>query len=273
MSQRTKYRKELNEWVLGPDDGDHYAIGVEPPLNRDDVYCRLDVKGRTWGGSSRQVDTRDDAIAWLHEKLAELEQKALDDKLRGSVSRYPEPPKPSNTRYVVHPDYEGEIGPREVWGDATLSSFGVETTSKFEDTSWYETRDAYQEWLAPLRESPGDRVCRVFAQDLTEMAYWWAMAGEDELHWIRYRPRSDRLAVQTTSWTSATRRAAGIGLTTAPPADVRLFDIKETPLAHGVLEDDIRTWIDAHDVEALSKAEANQVDTDGEMPTRYGGHQ
>lgn len=272
MSQRTKYRKEVHRRTRMPDDGDHYALAVHPPLNRDDVYCRVYCEGRNWGGSAKALESRDAAIEYIQNRLEVLEEKATDDKNRGSVPKYPEPPKPANTRYVVHPDYDGEIGPREVWGDTTLASFGVESTSKYEEQSWYETRDAYQKWLAPLREAPGAQVVRLYAQDLTEMAYWWAMVDNDTetLHWIRYRPKSDRLKVSTTTWTSATRAVGGLGLTHAPPADLRHIAKSKSPYLAGLDEDAVREWIDRHGIEPLDKADANQVE-DGEIPSRHEG--
>jgi len=273
MSQRTKYRKEVHRRTRMPDDGDHYALAVHPPLNRDDVYCRVYCEGRNWGGSAKPLESRDAAVEYIQDKLDELEEKATDDKNRGSVSYYPEPPKPANTRYVVHPDFDGEIGPREVWGDATLASFGVQNSSKYEDQQWYETREEFQDWLAPLREAPGAQVVRIYAQDLTEMAYWWAMLDNDTetLHWIRYRPNSDRLNVSTTTWTSATRTVGGIGTTHAPPADLRHFVVSKTPYLAGVEEADVRDYIESHDIEPLEKSGANQIDTGDDVPGRHSG--
>lgn len=275
MSQRTKYRKEVDHRTRRPDDGDHYAIAVHPPLNRDDVYCRVYCEGRKWGGSGKPLESRDDAVKYIQKKLDELEEKALDDKPRGSVPKYPEPPKPANTRYVVHPDFDGEIGPREVWGDATLESFGVSPASKYEDQDWYETREAYEEWLAPLRDLAEKQVLRIYAQDLTEMGYRWAMVDaddEDTLHWIRYRPRQDRLDVTTTTWTSATRTVGGIGITHAPPADIRHKVVSKTPFLAVTLGDgDVREYIDRRDIGAMDKADANQLDEGEAIPDRHTG--
>lgn len=273
MSTRKKYRKEVDTGTALPDDGDHYAITVQPPMNADSEYCRIAVNGRTWGRGGRVVESRQEAIEYLQERIDELEAKATDDKYRGSLPRYPEPPKPANTRFRVHPDFEDEISARELWGDATLASFGADTGSKYADRPWYQHRDAYQEWLAPLREAPGAQVLRVYAQDLTEMAYRWAMLDNDTetLHWIRYRPNSDRLKVSSTSWTSATRTVGGIGITYAPPADLRHLVKSKTPFLAGLDEDDVREWIDHHEVEPLDKADANQVGDDDEVPGRSAG--
>lgn len=274
MTQRTKYRKEVDKHTTMPGDDDHYALAVHPPLNRDDIYCRVSCEGRNWGGSAKPLESRDDAVDYIRTKLDELEEKALDDKERGSVPYYPEPPKPSNTRYLVHPDYDGEIGPREVWGDATLTSFGVSSTSQYEDQPWYETRDEYQEWLAPLRELPGKQVLRVYARDLTEMAYRWAMADPDDeetLYLVRYRPQQDRLNVTTTTWTSATRTVGGIGITHAPPADLRHVVVSKSPFLAGTDENEIRAYIDRSDIEPMDSTDANQIDDDGDMPRRHDG--
>jgi len=263
MSRTKRYREvEISRTPPHPDDGDHYALSVFPPMNRDDVYCRIQQRGRTWGRGSHAAESRDEAIDHLHNCLDRYEEKATDDKDRGSLPRYPEPPKPANTRFAVHPDFEGEIAARELWGDATLASFGGGTDSKYADRPWYETREAYQEWLAPLRQAPGAQVLRVYAQDLTEMAYRWAMLDNDTetLHWIRYRPNSDRLTVTTTSWTSVTRIVGGIGTTNAPPADLRHLVKSKTPFLAGLDEDGVREWIDRHGVEPLERAEANQTD-------------
>lgn len=258
---------EVDPVARQPDDGDHYAFALHPPLLRDDIYCQVYCRGRTWGGSAKSLENRDTAIEYIHQKLSELEEKALDDKYRGSIPRYPEPPKPANTRYVVHPDYEGEIGAREIWGDATLSSFGAGTSSQYADKPWYQTRDAYREWLEPLRDEGGDQVYRVYTKDITEMAYWWYIVpetgGEEELHYVRYRPESQRLKIGTESWTSATRQAGGIGITNPPPADCRHLHISDTPFQAGVEEENIRDWIERESPPVMDKSAANQID-DGE---------
>jgi hypothetical protein len=274
VSRRKKYRKELHRYTRMPDDGDHYCLAVHPPLNSDDVYCRVYCEGRNWGGSARAMEGRDEAIDYMQSKLDELEEKATDDKRRGSISYYPEPPKPANTRYVVHPDFDGEIGPREVWGDATLESFGVSPDSTYEDQAWYETRQEYQEWLEPLRDMSGRAVLRLYAQDLTQMAYWWYMADrddEDTLYRVRYRPKAEKLDFATVSWTSATRTVGGIGITHAPPADIRTRARSQTPFIYGTDENDVQNWFDEEDMEPMDKADANQVDDDGEMPRRHAG--
>jgi hypothetical protein len=266
MSRAKKYRLEVDAIERHPGDNDHYALAVEPPLNRDDVYCRINCQGRTWGGSSKALETRDAAIEYIHERLERLEEKALDDKYRG-VTRYPEPPKPANTRYVVHPDYEGEIGPREVWGDATLSTFGAGAAdSQYAETPWYQHREAYDEWLAPLREDPGALVYRVYAKDIAEMAYFWYVVDEnDQLFAVRYRPESGRLKGPfESSCTSATRRAGGIGITNAPPADCQHLNVDQTPFANGVDGEAVTEWIETESPPALAKADANQVDKDGD---------
>lgn len=276
MTRKKKYRLEVSATTRGPDEGDHYALAVHPPLNRDDVYCRVYCQGRTWGGSAKPLASRDAAIDYIHEQLEDLEAKALDDKHRGSVPRYPEPPTPSNTRYIVHPDYEGEIGPREVWGDATLATFGAgDASSAYAGRPWYQSRDAYQEWLAPLRDAPGERVCRLFAMDLTEMAYWWFVVEEHEdeeepeLHGVRHRPTQGRITVGAWTWTSATRRVGGIGITHAPPADCRHLDVEATPFATGVGERAVEAWIDEEEPEPLAKADANQVGDGEGFPSRH----
>ncbi|QCC60735.1 hypothetical protein NP511_01980 [Natrinema thermotolerans] len=268
MSRRTKYRKEVSTGGIHPGENDHYAIGVRPPMNGNDVYCLIQFDGGTWGEGGRSVESRDEAIEYIHDRFEGLEQKATDDKRRGSINHYPEPPKPANTRYIVHPDYEDEIGPREVWGDATLATFGAEPTSKYADKPWYQTRDAYHEWLEPVREADGDLVYRIYARDITEMAYWWYVAVDGELHMVRYRPDSGRRKIVTSTWTSATRRAGGIGITNAPPADCRLLDVDETPFSAGLEDDAIEEWLERHAPDALSKSVANQVDDDAEMPSR-----
>jgi len=264
MSRRTKYQHEIDTTPGNPTDGDYYVIMIRPPRTTDGVYCRVEPRGRSWGRSGYPVESRTEAIEYIRDKLEELERKATDDKRHPGVNAYPEPPKPSNTLYVVHPDFEGEISPREVWGDATLSSFGVETGSKYADREWYETRETYQQWLAPLRDDESAAL-RLYALHLTEMEYWWYSAdGNGGVDAIRYASGSDRVKDYTASWTSATRQVGGIGLTSRPPADLRRQEVSETPL--GV--DDAREWIDDHEVEALDRQEANQIEDDEEMPTR-----
>lgn len=271
MSNRTKYRKEVKKTGAHPGDGDHYSIFIRPPLNRDDIYCDVQFDGRTWGEGGRAMECREEAIEYIRDRLAGLDEKATDDKRRGSVNHYPAPPKPANTRYVVHPDYEDEIGPREIWGDATLATFGAEPNSRYADQSWYQTRDAYREWLEPIRDADGELVYRVYAQDLTAIAYWWYLFDGDDLRMVRYRPKCGRSKVRMSSWTSATRRAGGIGITNAPPADCRLVDVDETPFAAGLEADAIETWLDQHGPVKLTKEQANQVDDAGEIPSRHSG--
>lgn len=260
MSTRKKYRKEVDTGTAHAGDGDHYAITVSPPLSADSEYCRIAVNGRTWGGGGRAVESREAAVDYLQERIDELEAKATDDKRRGSLPRYPEPPKPANTRFRVHPDFDDEIAARELWGDATLASFGADTGSKYADRPWYQHRDAYQEWLAPLRDHVD--VLRVYAKDLTEKAYWWYTVANEQLIGVRYRAKAQRSKYFESSWTSATRRVGGIGITNAPPADLRYVTIDGSPFAEGVDENAVEGWLDQSAPEPMDKADANQVEVE-----------
>ena len=182
---RTKYREEITTDPAHPSDTDHYAIGISPPAVHDDIYCQVRVHGKSWGRSGRKFETRSEAINYIQQTLNELEEKSLDGKYRSSINYYPEPPKPSNTRYVVHPDYEGEIGPREIWGDATLGSFGVTSQSRLEDQPWYQTRNAYTEWINPLREE--EIVLRLFGERHNQYAFWWFAVSNGSVQMIEYR--------------------------------------------------------------------------------------
>lgn len=262
MSRRKKYRKEVGTGTAHAGDGDHYAFTVQPPLNSDDEFCRIKVNGRTWGQGGRAVESRSAAIDYLQDKIGELDQKARDDKYRGSLPRYPDPPKPANTKFLVHPDFDDEISARELWGDATLASFGADSGSKYSEKPWYQHRDVYQEWLAPLRDAQGERVLRVLATDIGWLAYFWHIVEDDQLYVTRYRPEHDRASVGPSDWTPATRRLGAVGITNPPPADIRTFGVDETPFANGVDEEPVLAWLDEHEPGLLDKSEANQIDED-----------
>lgn len=243
MSQ-TKYRKKIATNPAHPSGSDHYAIGISPPTAYDNIYCRVRVQGKSWGRSCRRFETRSEAIDYIRQTLNELEKKSLDDKYRGSINHYPEPPKPSNTRYVVHPDYDGEIGPREVWGDATLGSFGVASQSRFEDQPWYQIRDEYTDWGKPLRGD--DIILRLFGERHTQYAYWWFTVSDDSVQMVEYQFGRPSITVSESSWTSVTRRAGGIGLTRAKPLDRRHLPPEHTPFRIGHSEETIVEWLQQH---------------------------
>lgn len=268
MSRRKKYRKGVATGTAHPDDGDHYAITVQPPLNRDDEYCRITVNGRTWGKGGRAVESRSAAIDYLQDTVDGLDRKARDDKDRGSLPRYPDPPKPANTRFRVHPDFEDEIGARELWGNATLASFGADSGSKYAEAPWYQHRETYRKWLAPLRDAQGGRALRVLARDPNWMTCFWYVVHEDQLCVATCRPNGHKQSVGESQWTSATRRVGGIGITNAPPADIRTLDVDETPFANGLSEESVLVWLDEHEPELLDKSEANQIDQDGDHERR-----
>jgi len=265
VSRRKKYRKEVDTGPAHPGDGDHYAITVQPPLNNDDEYCRIRVSGPTWGRGSRAVGSRAAAIGFLQDKIDELDQKARDDTYRGSLPRYPDPPKPANTKFRVHPDFDDEIGARELWGDATLASFGADSGSKYAEKPWYQHRDAYQECLAPLRDAQGERVLRVLETDIGWLAYYWHIVEGGQLYVARYRPEHDRSSFTASEWTPATRRLGAVGITNPPPADIRTFGVNDTPFATGVGEEAVLDWLDQQEPELLDKSEANQIDEDADV--------
>lgn len=252
---RTKYRKEITADPAHPSGNDHYAIGISPPNASDNIYCRVRVEGKSWGRSSRKFETRSEAIDYIRQTLNEIEKKSLDDKYRGSIDYYPEPPKPSNTRYVVHPDYEGEIGPREIWGDATLGSFGVASQSRFEDQSWYQTRDAYADWGEPLREE--DIVLQIFGERHTQYAFWWFAVSGDSVQMVEYQFGRPSITVSESTWTSVTRRAGGIGLIMSKPLDCRHLPAEQTPFRAGPSDEAIVEWLHQHPPEPPEVAQAD----------------
>ncbi|CDK38187.1 MULTISPECIES: hypothetical protein [Halorubrum] len=241
---RTKYRKEITADPAHPSGNDHYAIGISPPTASDTTYCRVRVEGKSWGRSGRKFETRSEAIGYIRQTLDDLEEKSLDDKYRGSINYYPEPPKPSNTRYVVHPDYEGEIGPREIWGDATLGSFGVASQSRLEEKPWYQVRDAYADWGKPLRE--GDTVLQLFGERHTQYAFWWFTVSDGSVQMIEYQFGRPSVTVSESSWTTVTRCAGGIGLTRAKPLDRRHLPADRTPFRVGHSDEAIVEWLQQH---------------------------
>lgn len=243
MSQ-TRYRKDISTTPAHPSDNDYYAIGIYPPVTQDDAYCRVRVHGRSWGRSGRRFDARSEAIDYIHNTLDGIEAKALDDKRRGSINHYPEPPKPSNTRYVVHPDYDGEIGPREIWGDATLGSFGVTPQSRFETEPWYQTRDSYTNWGKPLSE--GDVVLRLFGRKHRQDTFWWFTVSGDTLHMIEYRIGGPLINITESTWTRLTRQVGGIGLTNSEPLDCRHLPVGKTPFRVGLDEKSIQERLLQH---------------------------
>lgn len=257
---RTKYRKEISTTPAHPSDNDYYAITISPPITRDDIYCRVSVRGRNWGRPGRKFETRSDAIEYIHRNLDKLEEKSLTEKKRCEYHVYPEPPKPSNTRYVVHPDYDGEIGPREIWGDATLGSFGVASQSRYETQPWYQTREAYTKWASQLRES--ELVLRIFAKELSSHAYCWFAAAGDTAQMVEYQFGRPYIKATPIPWTSVTRRVGGIGLTRAKPLDYRYLPVERTPFRVGPDEDAIKNWLQQHPPEPPSTEEPNPTNVE-----------
>lgn len=260
MGRKKKHRMEVGTAAAQPDDGDHYAIKIRPPLTDDGAFCDVKVAGRTWGQGGRAEPSQQAAIDYIRSKIAEWETKANDDVYRGSLPRYPEPPKPANTRFIVHPDYEGQISPREIWGDTTLGAFGVDTTAKFDETPWFEAQSAYDEWIAPIREAgDGATALRVYTKAHANMAYFWVLAFDEDRppHIVRYVPHADTIRRAPKSWTQVTRMAGGIGLTHPDPADIRHVPVEESPFAAGIATAEIESWIEAAEIEAMEPTEGH----------------
>lgn len=246
MSQ-TRYRKQVTTSPAHPSDGDYYAIGISPPSVSDETYCRVTIDGRNWGGSGRRFDTRKEAIAYIRHRLNTIEQKAHDDRRRGSINHYPEPPTPSNTAYVVHPDYENEIGPREIWGDTTLGAFGVASRSRFENQPWYQTREEYDTWGKPICGT--DTVLQVSTERHGSDTLYWFTARNGSVMMVEYRAGGSIINVSETSWTFLTRIAGGIGLIYSVPNDCQHLSTEDTPFRVGTSEDAILAWLDQHQPE------------------------
>lgn len=163
------------------------TVKLMPPAF-DHNYASLDISHRT-GGMRRGVTSRDTALKTVQSVLDRWSER--DD--------YDVDPAPSNTELELHPDYEGELTVRELFGDATLAAFGAGSTeSRFAEKPWYTHQPEFDEWLRPVLESDGEIVLEVTYQHLGRTWTRWVRgttndAGERDLEELRYRHTDHRL--------------------------------------------------------------------------------
>jgi hypothetical protein len=219
---RTIVSDEKTSYSVRSDSRFEFAIRICPP-SRDHEYCTVELAYNT-AGHHRSVESREQAIGLIQGLVAS------PDGQDGSKT---EPtPSPKNTALILHPDFEGEISHREIFGDATLADFGTSQRSRYADKPWYQHQEGYKGYLDPLLNSEPFQKAVLYIRP-TGIRYQyelWVDVVDEDVVTVSHEFFAQNWDVETDpDLTSLVRTLDGIGANKREPDTIRWVSPDETP--------------------------------------------